>query len=134
MKKLLLLILVLCSSLSIKAQVDSGQQVSVFSSEDESYNLVYKANFVDVYFVNGLHYFLIYKICLDHIKGGITSLKYQLYYHEGFPANVRLVEPFDHGEFDDADGGNPTMKFQDMFWLMGSKTNRVREVRVEFNR
>ena len=62
MKKLLLLILVLCSSLSIKAQVDSGQQVSVFSSEDESYDKTYNTNFVDVYFANGLHFLLIYWI------------------------------------------------------------------------
>lgn len=39
MKKLLLLILVLCSNLGINAQVDCGQQVSVFSSEDESYEI-----------------------------------------------------------------------------------------------
>lgn len=132
MKKLLLLIFVLCSCLSIKAQADSGQQFSVFSKEDESYELTYKANFVDVYFANGLHYFLIYWIHLEHIKGGITTVDYELTYQEGVPGI--LVQPYKYGTLDDADGENPMMKFEDMFWRMGDKTSKVRKVSVKFNR
>lgn len=132
MKKLLLLIFVSCICLGIKAQTDGGQQFAVFTTEDENYDLTYKNNFVDVYFANGLHYFLIYWIHLEHIKGGITTVDYELTYQQG--VSGVLVQPYLHGTFDDADGGNPLMKFQDMFWLMGSKTNRVREVKVQFNR
>ena len=132
MKKLLLLILVSCFCLGIKAQADSSQPFFVFSNEDESYDLIYKANFVDVYFANGLHFFLIYKLHLEHIKGGITTLGYELTYQEGVPGI--LEQPYKYGTLNDADGDNPMMKFQDMFWQMGDKTNKVREVSVKINR
>lgn len=48
MKKLLLLIFVLCSCLSIKAQADCDQKIFVFSNGDGSYDQTYNTNFIDM--------------------------------------------------------------------------------------
>lgn len=131
MKKLLLLILVLCSSLSIKAQVDSGQQVSVFSSEDESYDKTYNTNFVDVYFANGLHYLLIYWIHIEGVKGGSSRMECKL--RDQRYVDAHFVPPISHCIIECEDGENPVFYFQKMFDVLGTESNPVERVYVKFN-
>lgn len=49
MKKLIFLLFALSSSQCVMAQADDDQMVFVYSNEDQSYDVTYNTNFVDVY-------------------------------------------------------------------------------------
>lgn len=131
MKKLLLLILVLCSNLGINAQVDCGQQVSVFSSEDESYDVTYNTNFVDVYFANGLHYLLVYWIHMEGVKGGSSRMEWKL--RDQRYVDAHFTPPISHCVIECENGENPISYFKDMFNILGTESNPVERVYVKFN-
>ena len=131
MKKLLLLILVSCFCFGLKAQADSGQPFSVFSNGDESYDVTYNTNFVDVYFANGLHYLLVYWIHIQGVKGGTSRMECKL--RDQRYVSVHFTPPISHCVIECEDGENPVFYFQKMFDVLGTESNPVERVYVKFN-
>lgn len=69
---------------TIYAQVGECGTFSTSPANDESYDMTFEYNLVDVYLKSGGHYEFVYNFHFEHVKGGNYSLEYRLKYQRGY--------------------------------------------------